>query len=278
MMLGPYEIDNVYCAECSKAMEQMPDECIDLTVTSPPYDRQREYKGFTFDFEPIAKQLYRVTKKGGVVVWIVNDMTKDGCESLTSFKQAIFFVEQCGFRLHDTMIYAKRNYVPLTHNRYEQAFEYMFVLSKGKPKTFNPIMIPTLHSGSKKNFGYDCATSDEKGSAMRSAKRRSKKEEMVIAVKSEKQKANIWYYKTGKNQTGDDKAFEHPAAFPEKLAYDHIISWSNPGDLILDPMCGSGTVPKMAIQAHRHYLGFDIAQEYVDLSKRRIAEVQMSLF
>lgn len=277
MTLGPYEIDNVYCAECSKAMEQMPDECIDLCVTSPPYDRQREYKGFTFDFEPIAKQLYRVTKKGGVVVWIVNDMTKDGCESLTSFKQAIFFVEQCGFNLYDTMIYAKRNYVPLTHRRYEQAFEYMFVLSKGRPKAFNPIMIPCSYAGEIKKPDYESATSSEAGSAMRSRGQR-KDHELEIVTSEEKIKSNIWYYYCGKNHSTKDNVFSHPAVLPEKLAYDHIISWSNPDDLVFDPLCGSGTVPKMAIQAHRHYLGFDIAQEYVDLSKRRIAEVQMSLF
>jgi site-specific DNA-methyltransferase (adenine-specific) len=276
-MLGPYEVDNVYCAECSKAMEQMPDECIDLTVTSPPYDKQRKYKGFTFDFEPIAKQLYRVTKKGGVVVWIVNDMTKDGCESLTSFKQAVFFVEQCGFKQYDTMIYGKKNYVPLTHRRYEQAFEYMFVLSKGIPKTFNPIMIPTVDPGHLRSAKFaitrNNATAQEKGHAMRHGKNR--KEDETYRTGNEKQKSNIWYFTVGNT---DGLSSGHPAVLPEKLAYDHIISWSNPGDLVFDPMCGSGTVPKKAIQAHRHYLGFDIAQEYVDLSKRRIAEVQMSLF
>lgn len=262
-------------------MEKMPDECIDLTVTSPPYDRQREYKGFIFDFEPIAWQLYRVIKKGGVLVWIVNDTTTKGCESLTSFKQAIFFVDQCGFRLHDTMIYAKRNYIPLTHNRYEQAFEYMFILGKGKPKTFNPVILPTKYPG--KTRLAECimmrtnAASREKQRSMRAGNFRKANEDII--TKTEKIKSNIWFYNVGGgNSTLDKEAYDHPAIFPEKLALDHIQSWSDEGDLVFDPMCGSGTTLKMALHAKRHFLGFDISQEYVNIAKSRILRVQTRLF
>ncbi len=141
------EINKIYNENCLDVMSVMPDNFIDLTVTSPPYDGLREYNGYSFQFELIAKELYRVTKKGGIVVWV-------GSESGTSFKQALFFRE-VGFNLHDTMIYQKINYVPLTHNRYEQCFEYMFILSKGKPKTFNPIMMPCKYPGKVEKYGLD---------------------------------------------------------------------------------------------------------------------------
>ena len=145
--LGPYQPNHIYCGECSEMMAALPDNCIDLTITSPPYDNLRLYEGYTFDFTPIATQLYRVTKPGGVVVWVVGDQTIEGSETGTSFRQALEFME-AGFRLHDTMIYTT-NKPPLTHRRYEQGFEYMFVLSKGRPKTFNPIRIPCTYKGAR---------------------------------------------------------------------------------------------------------------------------------
>ena len=138
------EINKIYNENCLDTMARMEDNFIDLTVTSPPYDNLREYNGYSFDFENIAKELYRVTKVGGVVVWIVGDATKNGNEYGTSFKQALFFKE-CGFNLHDTMIYRKLNYLPITTNRYEPQFEYMFILSKSKLKTFNPIKKQIKH-------------------------------------------------------------------------------------------------------------------------------------
>ena len=130
------ELNKIYNEDCIEGMKKLESEIIDLTITSPPYDNLRKYNGYSFDFENIAKELYRTTKKGGVAAWVVNDSTVKGSETGTSFKQALFFKE-IGFNLHDTMIFAKNNPVPLTHNRYEQQFEYMFILSKGKPKTFN---------------------------------------------------------------------------------------------------------------------------------------------
>ena len=139
------ELNKIYCGDCLQVMQDIPDKSIDMVLTSPPYDNLRDYKGYTFDFAGIAKELYRVVKDGGVVVWVVGDATIKGSETGTSFKQALYFKE-IGFNLHDTMIYQKQFYVPLTHNRYEQCFEYMFIFSKGKPKTFNPIKINTLFS------------------------------------------------------------------------------------------------------------------------------------
>lgn len=253
------EINRNYNESNMETMAKMPDCFIDLTVTSPPYDGLRTYNGYSFPFEEIAKELYRVTKQGGVVVWVVNDSTKNGCESLTSFKQAIYFVEQCGFNLHDTMIYAKQNPIPLTHNRYEQQFEYMFVLSKGKPKTFNGLKEKSKYGG-------------EMASRTRSFYKTNTDNEPTIQnkrgiISNEKLRNNIWYYIVGSTQTGKIK---HPAIFPEQLANDHIISWSNEGDLVYDCFMGSGTVAKMAIINKRNWIGSEISKEYCDIIEQRI--------
>jgi len=239
-------------------MKRMSDNFIDLTVTSPPYDGLRTYNGYSFPFEDIANELYRVTKKGGVVVWVVNDSTKNGSESLTSFRQAIYFKE-IGFNIHDTMIYAKNSYMPLTHNRYEQQFEYMFILSKGKPKTFNPIMIPSLTAGTKRNRGGSKANETTYAERLREEK---------TTVNTEKQKPNIWFYDVGKN----DKT-NHNAPFPEQLANDHILSWSNENDIIYDPFAGSGTTGKMAILNKRKCIMSEISSEYCEIIKKRLEPI-----
>jgi DNA modification methylase len=259
-----FELNNIYHLDCIEGMKRLPtsaiDIGIDLTVTSPPYDNLRKYKGYQFNFEAIAQELYRITKQGGIVVWIVGDSTMNGSESGTSFKQALYFKE-IGFNLHDTMIYAKENYVPLTHNRYEQQFEYMFIFSKGKPKTFNPIKIPTVTPGTKRNRKRK---RDYDSDSMRFR-------EEFTEVKSMKYKPNIWFYKIGKNQSATDNyAHQHPAIFPEDLARDHILSWSNEGDVVFDPFMGSGTTAKMAFLHNRKFLGFEISEDYIRLAKQRI--------
>ena len=258
--LGIYEPNNIYCGECSQMMVALPDNCIDLTVTSPPYGNLRDYNGYEFDFEPIAKQLYRVTKVGGVVVWVVGDATIDGSETGTSFRQALGFMA-VGFKLHDTMIYQRKT-KPLTHNRYEQEFEYMFVLSKSQVTTFNAIHIDCTQGGYSSNGYY------------RHKKENGNSDDYKWYTKQTKPtriKGNIWEYTVGRLSN------LHPAPFPESLARDHIISWSNPGDIILDPMIGSGTTAKMAYQLQRNYLGFDISQEYVELVKKRLSQTQPPL-
>ena len=253
------EINRNYNESNLETMAKMADCFVDLTVTSPPYDGLRTYNGYSFPFEEIAKELYRVTKQGGVVVWVVNDSTKNGCESLTSFKQAIYFVEKCGFNLHDTMIYAKQNPIPLTHNRYEQQFEYMFVLSKGKPKTFNGLKEKSKYGGemaSRTRSFYKTNTENEPTMQNRRG-----------IISEEKLRYNIWYYIVGSTQTGKIK---HPAMFPEQLATDHILSWSNENDLIYDCFAGSGTTLKMAKMNNRNYIGSEISSEYVDIINERL--------
>ena len=255
------EVNQVYQGDSAELMKKLPDNFIDLTITSPPYDNLRDYKGYSFDFETIARELFRITKEGGVVVWVVGDATINGSETGTSFRQALFFKE-IGFNLHDTMIYAC-NKPPLTHKRYEQSFEYMFVLVKGKIKTFNPIMKKNKYAGQNCLRNGDWASGKD-NSAMRQRDGKKKIKEFGITN-------NLWYYETGGNKTTKDKiAFQHPAIFPEQLAKDHIISWSNKGDLVFDPFAGSGTTLKMAMLNDRNYLGFEISAEYCNLINKRI--------
>ena len=234
----------------------MPDNFIDLTVTSPPYDNLRQYNGYSFDFENVAKELFRVTKEGGVIVWVVGDATIKGSETGTSFRQALYFKE-IGFNLHDTMIYAKNNYIPLTHNRYEQQFDYMFVLSKGKPKTFNPIKIKCKGAGQKHNR---TKSNKENGSSVRNRNE-------VTETKQFKYKPNIWFLNVSNTK------LNHPAIFPEQLANDHIISWSNEGDLVYDPFMGSGTTAKMSILNNRNWIGSEISSEYCNIIEERVKKV-----
>jgi len=257
------EVNKIICGNCLDVMKTFPDGCIDMTCTSPPYDSLRSYKGYTFDFEGIARQLFRVTKKSGVVVWVVGDATVNGSETGTSFRQALYFME-CGFNLHDTMIYGKRNKPPLNHNRYEQEFEYMFVFSKGKPASVKLIQEQCLNYGKTNN-----GTVRNNGSDELSIKHGAYKK-----YKKTKPFGNIWWYVVG----SEKGVMRHPGIFPEKLAQDHIISWSNKGDLILDPFCGSGTVPKMAIENDRNYIGIEIAEEYCNIANQRISQAQPQLF
>lgn len=253
---------SIFCGDCVELMKKLPDSCIHLTVTSPPYDNLRKYKGFEWDFESTAKELFRVTKQGGIVVWVVGDSTAKGSETGSSFRQALFFKE-CGFNLHDTMIYEKINPIPQNHNRYEQCFEYMFVFSKGKPSTFNPLKEDTKHAGKTFNWGGRKTILDKDQC------RRHRGDEM-IQVKNKKTKRNIFRYSVGGGNTG------HPAVFPFDLAKDHILSWSNEGDLVLDPFGGSGTTALAAIATKRSFISIDISEEYCDMQMKRVKECDSS--
>ena len=255
------ELNKIYNMDCLEGLKQMEDECIDLTITSPPYDNLRKYNGYSFDFENIAKELYRVTKKGGVVVWIVGDKTVNGSESGTSFKQALYFKE-VGFNLHDTMIYAKNNPVPqVDKSRYTQSFEYMFILSKNKPKTVNRIVEATKNGGKvHKSTNGNLESADKK-----------KRSEITNNFKPLK---NMWFYTVGTGNSSKDKiAFKHPAIFPEQLAHDHIVSWSNEGDVVMDIFMGSGTTAKMCKLTNRNYIGFEISEEYCQIAEERLSKV-----
>lgn len=256
------ELNIIYNEECATGMtNHILDESIDMVVTSPPYDDLRDYNGYSFNFEEIAQELWRVIKPGGVVVWVVGDKTYKGSESGSSFRQALHF-KDIGFNLHDTMIYEKDSISFPDRNRYYQIFEYMFVLSKGKPKTTNLL-------SDRKNKWYNGRKHikgnyrNKDGEQVRHNKQNLLKEYGV--------RFNIWRIANGHQKSSLDKvAFEHPAIFPEKLAADHILSWSNPGDVVLDPFMGSGTTAKMAMLNGRNYIGFEISKEYCDIAEERL--------
>jgi site-specific DNA-methyltransferase (adenine-specific) len=260
------KLNEIYVCDCVEFMQAMEPGYVDLTVTSPPYDNLRNYNGYAFDFENIAKGLYRVTKEGGIVVWVVGDRIKNGDRSLTSFKQAIYF-QEIGFKVHDVMIYRKKNTPFMRSNAYTNCYEFMFVFSKGSVNTFNPIQVNTVRQGKEMmpfNKGQDGVN-----------------KKVLKELKPKKTKVNIWEYAVGLGGTTSDReAFKHPAVYPERLARDHILSWTNPGDIVFDPMCGSGTTCKMAKKLNRKYIGCDISEEYVELAKYRIKKYipQSSLF
>ncbi len=249
--------DKFHVANCVDFMrDEMENESVDLTITSPPYDNLRDYKGYSFPFETIAKELYRVTKNGGVIVWVVGDRINGG-RSLTSLRQAIYF-QDIGFSVHDIMIFQKKNTPFMRSNAYTNAYELMLILSKGKPKTFTPLKEPTAR------HGLEMLTHNKLADGVNKKK--------LGELKKEKTKTNIWSYAVGLGGTTKDKiAFEHPAIFPEKLAEDHILSWSKPNDLVFDPLCGSGTTCKMAEKHSRHWMGIDISSEYIDIAICRMS-------
>jgi site-specific DNA-methyltransferase (adenine-specific) len=246
-------LDTIICGNNVDVLRSFPDECIDLTVTSPPYDNLRNYNGYSFDFEGIAQELWRVTKHGGVVVWVVGDATVNGSETGTSFRQALRFMG-LGFNLHDTMIWEKASRIP-TQDRYYNVVEYMFVFSKGRPKAMNFIV-------DHKNA--TAGTVSKKDTVINKGAHQSDKEGRTFVRPEYSRRSNIWRYGTGGNGTG------HPAIFPEALARDHILSWSNEGDVVLDPFSGSGTTAKMALLNGRHYIGIDVSEEYCEIARKRI--------
>lgn len=250
----------IHNENCLETMARMDDDFIHLVVTSPPYDNMRAYDGNVFNqFEKIANVLYRVVAPGGVVVWVVGDQTIDGNETGTSFRQALYF-KKIGFNLFDTMIYAKPPCGAVgNNNAYWQSFEYMFVFSKGNPRAINLIYdrdnIETRPGDNGNKRVVDGSLVNMKRGGYGNTGRRT----------------NIWQYAVGKgHSTKDDIAFCHPAIFPEKLAGDHIKSWSNPGDIVYDPFMGSGTTAKMAILNKRQWIGSEISQEYCSIIRHRI--------
>jgi len=267
------QLNTLFNEDCLNTMSKMDDGIIDLTLTSPPYDDLRtynshlsgnktEYNGYSFPFENIARELFRITKKGGVVVWVVGDATNKGSETGTSFRQALFFKE-CGFDLYDTMIYQKTGTPFPQKTRYNQTFEYMFVFSKGKPNTFNPIMKKNVTAGAVRN----------------SRKFRNVNGEMIPGFNGKPVNEygienNIWLIKNGMNKSTKDLiAFDHPAIFPEELAAKHIITWTKKDDIVYDPFMGSGTTAKLSIQLGRKWLGSELDENYSIICKKRIENI-----
>ena len=253
------EDSGIFCGDCVEYMrDHMADQVVDLTITSPPYGQARDYQGYEFDFEATANELFRVTKDGGVVVWIVGDSVVNGSETGEPFKQALFF-KQVGFSLWDTMIYKKSSTTFPSVGRYQQIFEFMFIMSRGTPKTFNPLIVEKNWNGS-----WGQTTRRQKDGSLESQEIKSSEDNFKI-------RSNIWEYHNGYGfGTSDDIAVLHPGRFPDKLAEDHVISWSNVGDLVFDPMVGSGTTGVAALKLDRKFIGTDISEEYCQISRKRL--------
>jgi len=263
-----FETDNatIYHGDNIATMQAViPDASIDLVVTSPPYDNLRTYGGHSWDFEGLAAELWRAIKPGGVVVWVVADATIDGSETGTSFRQALHFKE-IGFRLHDTMIYQRNGLTFPETNRYYPAFEFMFVLSKGQPQTVNLISDKV-----NKCAGQSLASDTQRNPDGTLSKTSGAKKGNI--VKQLSVRGNVWLFDVGFMKASKDRAaFDHPATFPEALARDHILSWSNEGDTVLDPFSGSGTTAKMARLMGRKAIGIEVNQEYCDIAVERLRQ------
>ena len=257
-------MNKIVLGNCVEVMDQLEDESVDAFITSPPYDELRDYNGYSFPFEAIARKMYQKLAKGGVIVWVVGDATKNGSETGSSFRQAIFF-QELGLNIHDTMIYEKNGSsfpARSTSNRYSQVFEYMFVFSKGKPKTANLICDKPNKWSGYTSFG----TSTNRNASGELIKAKNRKPTPNFSPRH-----NVWKYNTGKKYTTeDDFAFNHPAMFPEALAEDHVMTWTKEGDLVVDPFVGAGTTTKMAAINGRRWLGIDISEEYVEIANKRM--------
>ncbi len=268
----PYYQDDdvvIYCADCRDILPLIPDKSVDLVLTSPPYDDLRVYGGHKWDFPSVANKLPRILQDGGVLVWVVNDSTIDGSESCTSFKHALFFRDM-GLNLHDTMIYEKNGPAYPSFDKYYQVFEYMFIFSKGKPKTTNLL-------DDRPNRWYG-----KKFSKIRSRRNREGKLKVQTWLTDEGSdygiRFNIWRYNVGAGYSSEnDIAYEHPAIFPIQLARDHILSWSKPNDIILDPLVGSGTVLWASKELNRKCIGIEIEEKYCEIAAKRCSQSVMRL-
>lgn len=271
------ELNKTHLGDNTELIKELPNNCVDLTVTSPPYDDLRTYTGkvdkatrypggYSFPFEALAQELYRVTKPGGVVVWVIGDgTTKEGSETGTSFRQALYFMK-CGFLLYDTMIYQKAGPAHPDKVRYQQVFEYMFVFSKGRPKTINLIADRKNNWAGHTNFGRNSNRNPD--GSMSVAKK-------PVLIKEFGIRFNVWVINAGYGySTKDTISHEHPATYPEEIPDVHIKTWTEPGDLVLDPFMGSGTTAKMALLNSRKYLGFEMVPEYVTIIEKRLKDLQ----
>jgi site-specific DNA-methyltransferase (adenine-specific) len=248
----------IFNEDCLDYLKRQPNDSLKFTLTSPPYDNIRDYNGYSFPFEEIAQELWRTTKVGGVVAWNVADATVKGSETGTSMRQALYFMS-LGFRLHDTMIYAKKNPMPagVSSKRYHQAWEYIFILSKDAPDTFNPIMV-------KAKFGHLDANMKHRGTDGKTEYKKTKRNEFTKV-------RNIFEYSIGGGISTKDKvAFEHPAIMPEQLAHDMISTWTDEGDTVFDPFTGAGTTAKLCFLLGRKFQGTEISSEYCDIIQRRL--------
>jgi DNA modification methylase len=244
-----------YLSDCLEVMKKLPDECVNLTITSPPYDNMRDYNGYSFPFEEIANELYRITTDGGVLVWNVFDQKTNGGYSLTSFKQVMYFVEKCGFKLDSNIIWDKGTFAAPNSKAYHSVYEYVFILTKGKMKTFNPLLDrPNKHGGKT----VKVASKTQKDGTR-------PKSDRTVVLDANGKRFNIW-------QIPSEKRSNHPAPFPLSLVGDCILTWSNIGDTVLDPFGGSFTTAVQANKLDRRWITCEMSEEYYNKGIVRLTD------
>lgn len=265
-------LGRIVCGDNTEVLSGFPAECVDLVVTSPPYDDLRTYGGHSWNFETLAAQLVRVLKPGGVIVWVVGDKTEDGCEKLTPMRQAIQFRDVIGLNVWDTMIWQKTSMPGDGKYRYHNVWEYMLVLSKGTPKTINIIRDQKQSAaGQVDKKQTERRRHNGEGGHMRERKPWVRPEMRC--------RDNVWRIHVGSGQATKEQGgdLSHPAYFPERLAKDHIVSWSSPGDVVLDPFVGSGTTCKAAKELNRQWCGIEINPEYCAIADKRMTQEVLNL-
>lgn len=264
---------NIHLGNCLNYLRSLPSHSVDLVVTSPPYDCLRTYgEGMTWNldvFKAVAKELARVLKKGGVIVWNVSDECVNGGYSCTSMRQILYFTVELGLRLHDVMIWQKSNpFIRKRGSRYHAAHEPMYILSKGEPKTFNPIMRECKNGGK----GYDTTFVSQIGKGREEHKRGVTPKECIDY--------NVWSFPTATSKEStytlkDGRKIHHTAVFPKELALRHIKTWTNEGDVVLDPFMGSGTSGLAAVELGRSFIGCELNEDYFTMASERIGEKMM---
>ena len=240
----------LYQGDCLEVMKNIPKNSVDCIITSPPYDDLRDYNS-TINYETLIHLFYNALNNGGIVVWNVDDRISTGSKTLSSFKQALLFKE-IGFNVNDIIIWKKTNPIPqLKRSHYQHSYEFMFVFSKGFPKTFNPILV-------------NCSCAGKQLSSGKVASKNKKRKSKSITVNEQKIASDIWEFPICHNDTN------HPAVFPLELPLLHIKSWTNENDTVLDPFMGSGTTGIACKMLNRNFIGIELDENYFKTAKERI--------
>lgn len=267
---GEFELNEIYCIDCVEGMKKIPDNSVDIVVTSPPYDGIRDYNGFNFDLHETGRGLIRILKEGGIVAMVIQDQTKNFGKTLTSFKTIIDWCDNIGFKLFECVIYRKHGSEGAWWtNRFRVDHEYMPIFLKGeKPQYFNKenLKVPSIHGG-KVMTGSGSRRTDGKTNAR-----------VTRPINTMKCRGTIWNYLMAGDK--DPIKRQHPAPFPDQIPLDFIECFCPPGGVVLDPFMGSGSTAVAAKKLNRKYIGFDTSEEYIKIAHARLrnTETQLKVF
>jgi site-specific DNA-methyltransferase (adenine-specific) len=263
MRIGDVELNKVYQQDCIVGMRKIPDGAIDLVVTSPPYDNLRDYNGYSVDLNETGKNIYRILKDGGVAVMVIQDQTKNFGKSLTSFRTIVDWCDNVGFKLFECVIYRKNGTEGAWwKNRFRVDHEYMPIFLKGeKPQYFNKdsLKVKSKHGGKIMTGFANRKTNGETGKSI------------TKAINEMKCRGTVWDYLMAGDK--DPVKRKHPAPFPDKIPFDFINCFCPPNGIVLDPFVGSGSTVVGAKKLNRSFIGFDISEEYCNLTRKRLDSV-----